>query len=480
MTEKLIRRHPHVFGEAEVARPPARCSPTGTGSSARSGGPRRRRPVRRRAREPPRPPLRAQDRCAAAAPAGGGAAEPRDAATRPRRRCGRDAAGGGRASRAGSGVDPELAVRAAAERLRDRSAARRNPLASRSAHGRYRDTSTRARSSTRGATRRSRSRCALESGALRPRRGPLRRLDRRVRGDRAARRRRRLGRQGRRAGGRQRQRRDRRGARSAPRATDQGAIDRDADRARRDAEQVAARRQRDPRRLAGGGAGRRARGRRAALPLPRRALRASREQATVLPVPMMNVLNGGAHADNSVDFQEFMVVPAGRAELLRVPADGHRGLPRAEGDPAASAGSRPRSATRAASRPTSSSNEAALEALVAGIEAAGYEPGDGRLHRPRPGDQRDLPRDGAYVLEHEGRTLSAEEMAAYWAEHGRPLPDRLDRGRHGRGGLGRLEAADRARSATAASWSATTSSSPTPSGCAAGSSRASPTRSSSR
>ena len=53
------------------------------------------------------------------------------------------------------------------------------------------------------------------------------------------------------------------------------------------------------------------------------------EAAHVLPVPMMNVLNGGAHADNSVDFQEFMVVPVGAPTLRRVPADGRRGLPRA-------------------------------------------------------------------------------------------------------------------------------------------------------
>ncbi len=51
--------------------------------------------------------------------------------------------------------------------------------------------------------------------------------------------------------------------------------------------------------------------------------------ARILPVPMMNVLNGGAHADNAVDFQEFMVVPARRADVLGVPTDGHRGLPRA-------------------------------------------------------------------------------------------------------------------------------------------------------
>ena len=54
------------------------------------------------------------------------------------------------------------------------------------------------------------------------------------------------------------------------------------------------------------------------------------EAAHVLPVPMMNVLNGGAHADNKVDFQEFMVVPVRRAELLRGAAHGRRGVPRPE------------------------------------------------------------------------------------------------------------------------------------------------------
>ena len=77
------------------------------------------------------------------------------------------------------------------------------------------------------------------------------------------------------------------------------------------------------------------------------------EAAHVLPVPMMNVLNGGAHADNKVDFQEFMVVPVGRAELLRGAAHRRGGLPRAQAHAARRAGSPRPSATRAASRPTS-------------------------------------------------------------------------------------------------------------------------------
>src|SRR5919197_1132357 len=97
------------------------------------------------------------------------------------------------------------------------------------------------------------------------------------------------------------------------------------------------------------------------------------EAARVLPVPMMNVLNGGAHADNSVDFQEFMVVPAGApsfSEALRMGAEvfhalkktlHQRGLATAVGDEGGFA-------------PNLESNEAALQALIEGIEAAGYRP----------------------------------------------------------------------------------------------------------
>ncbi len=134
----------------------------------------------------------------------------------------------------------------------------------------------------------------------------------------------------------------------------------------------------------------------------------------VLPVPMMNVLNGGVHADNSVDFQEFMVVPAGAtsfAECLRMGTEvfhalkgtlHDRGLATAVGDEGGFA-------------PNLESNEAALEALIGGIEAAGLEPGDDVMIALDPATS-EVFADGAYVLEHEGRTLSSEEMAAYWEE----------------------------------------------------------------
>ena len=136
--------------------------------------------------------------------------------------------------------------------------------------------------------------------------------------------------------------------------------------------------------------------------------------AQVLPVPMMNVLNGGAHADNKVDFQEFMVVPSGAptfSEALRTGTEvfhalkrtlHDRGLSTAVGDEGGFA-------------PDLDSNEAALQMLIDGIEAAGYRPGEDVAIALDPATS-ELFSNGAYELEHEGRTLSAEELAAYWGE----------------------------------------------------------------
>ena len=74
--------------------------------------------------------------------------------------------------------------------------------------------------------------------------------------------------------------------------------------------------------------------------------------AHLLPVPMMNILNGGAHADTNVDVQEFMIAPIGAATFARGAALGRRGLPRAQVGAEGSAAWPPASATRAASRPT--------------------------------------------------------------------------------------------------------------------------------
>jgi enolase len=138
------------------------------------------------------------------------------------------------------------------------------------------------------------------------------------------------------------------------------------------------------------------------------------EAAHILPVPMMNVLNGGAHADNKVDFQEFMVVPVGAtkfADALRIGTEVYhslkqtlknRGLSTAIGDEGGFA-------------PDLESNEAALQLLVDGIELAGYKAGDQVAIALDPATS-ELFQDGSYVLEHENRTLSGEEMANYWAD----------------------------------------------------------------
>ena len=136
--------------------------------------------------------------------------------------------------------------------------------------------------------------------------------------------------------------------------------------------------------------------------------------AHVLPVPMMNVINGGSHADNSIDFQEFMVMPVGApsfSEALRwgtetyhvlkkVLAD--RGLSTAVGDEGGFA-------------PNLSSNEEAITTLMEAIEKAGFTPGVDIAIALDPAVS-EIFKDGAYHLTHEGKVLSPDEMAGYWTE----------------------------------------------------------------
>ncbi len=138
------------------------------------------------------------------------------------------------------------------------------------------------------------------------------------------------------------------------------------------------------------------------------------EAAHVLPVPMMNVLNGGAHADNKVDFQEFMVVPSGASSFsdgLRMGAEvfhalkrtlHERGLSTAVGDEGGFA-------------PDLESNEAALQALIEGIEAAGYRPGDDIDIALDPATS-EIFEGGSYNLEHEGRSLTSSDLVGYWSD----------------------------------------------------------------
>jgi enolase len=136
--------------------------------------------------------------------------------------------------------------------------------------------------------------------------------------------------------------------------------------------------------------------------------------AHVLPVPMMNVLNGGEHADNNVDLQEFMIVPVGAAsfrEALRWGAETYhvlkkvlqdRGLSTAIGDEGGFA-------------PDLGSNEEACQLLVQAIEQAGFTPGEQIAIALDPASTEFF-RDGAYVLAGEGRTLSPAEMVDFYAD----------------------------------------------------------------
>ncbi len=138
------------------------------------------------------------------------------------------------------------------------------------------------------------------------------------------------------------------------------------------------------------------------------------DEPRLLPVPMMNVLNGGAHADNSVDFQEFMVVPAGAssfAECLRVGTEVFHALKKS----LASKGQSTAVGDEGGFAPNLESNEAALQAVLTGVEAAGFEPGTDVFIALDPATS-EVYEGGAYVLEHEGRTLSSGEMAAYWED----------------------------------------------------------------
>ena len=134
--------------------------------------------------------------------------------------------------------------------------------------------------------------------------------------------------------------------------------------------------------------------------------------AHVLPVPMMNVVNGGVHADNTIDMQEFMIMPVGAPsfrEALRWGTETYhtlkkvlhdRGLSTAVGDEGGFA-------------PNLATNEDAIRILVEAIEKAGYTPGDDIAIAMDPA-MSELYRDGAYHLAGEGKVLSRDDMVAYW------------------------------------------------------------------
>jgi enolase len=138
------------------------------------------------------------------------------------------------------------------------------------------------------------------------------------------------------------------------------------------------------------------------------------ETAHVLPVPMMNVLNGGVHADNKVDFQEFMIVPIGGqtfSQALRMSVEVFHHLKRTLHERGLSTGG----GDEGGFAPDLSSNEEALEMLMAGIRAAGYVAGEQVAIAMDPATS-ELYGDGRYVLESEDRSLTADELAGLWVD----------------------------------------------------------------
>ncbi len=136
--------------------------------------------------------------------------------------------------------------------------------------------------------------------------------------------------------------------------------------------------------------------------------------AHVLPVPMLNVLNGGAHARNSIDFQEFMLMPVGAAsfsEALRWGAETYHALAQvlAERNLSTAVGD------EGGFAPDLPANEDALKLLMEAIELAGRVPGDEIALGMDPATS-ELWDEGSYVLSGEGRTLSSAEMVEYWID----------------------------------------------------------------
>ena len=175
---------------------------------------------------------------------------------------------------------------------------------------------------------------------------------------------------------------------------------------------------------------------------------------------MMNILNGGAHADSSVDFQEFMVMPLGApsfAEALRCGAEifhalrgilKKKGFSTGVGDEGGFA-------------PSLSSNQRSARRRARSGRAGGLQAGRGRVHRARRRLERVVERRQQDLRVQEIRrdkTRTPTTWSTLYQDWVAAVSDHLDRGRPCRRRLGRLEVVDHARSARACSWSATTSS----------------------
>ena len=177
--------------------------------------------------------------------------------------------------------------------------------------------------------------------------------------------------------------------------------------------------------------------------------------ARVLPVPQMNIINGGAHADNPIDIQEFMILPTGARHLRRGPAHGRGDLPQPEDRAARRPAITPTSATRAASPRTWPRPTRRWSFILKAGEAAGYKAGKD-FHLGLDVAATEFFKDGRYDMTGEGKTLDQAGMVDYLAGLVAKLPDRLDRGRLRRGRFRGLEDCSPSGWATRSSSSATT------------------------
>jgi enolase len=136
--------------------------------------------------------------------------------------------------------------------------------------------------------------------------------------------------------------------------------------------------------------------------------------ARTLPVPMMNIINGGVHADNPIDIQEFMVMPVGASsgtEAIRIGAEIFHALRKKLSD----AGHNTNVGDEGGFAPNLASTDAALGMIMQAIGAAGYRAGEEVMLALDPAAS-EFYRDGAYRLDGEGKTLDAAGLVAYWAD----------------------------------------------------------------
>jgi enolase len=136
--------------------------------------------------------------------------------------------------------------------------------------------------------------------------------------------------------------------------------------------------------------------------------------ARLLPVPMMNIINGGAHADNPIDFQEFMIMPVGASSLREAVRMGSEVFHTLRKELAAD-GHNTNVGDEGGFAPNLKSAPEALDFIMKSIEKAGYRPGED-IHLALDPASTEFFKDGKYDLAGEGRVLESAEMAAYYGE----------------------------------------------------------------